>query len=204
MSYVFGSYVLDTARRELSCTGASIPLEPKAYQILVHLIEHRDRLVTRAELLEHVWSDVYVDDSAVSRCIGAVRKAVGDSREREDVIQTRRGQGYRFVATVVVEDDMAMCPQTPEDPEASLPDVLQPVPAPLDDTEYCVHCSEVITIRAAYCPACAHPFAAVSAAGAEDVNGTAPSLSESANGSLCSVVCWISPRHLTSTLWMSW
>ncbi len=159
MYYTFGDYILNTAQRELAHAGVLIPLEPKGYQILAYLIQHRDRLVTREELLELVWSDVYVDDSAVARCIGAVRKAVGDSRERQDVIQTRRGQGYRFVATVVVEDDTAMCPEVPKEPEAGLLDCRQPTP--LNNPEPCVRCGEAMSVRTAYCPTCGHSLAPV-------------------------------------------
>jgi DNA-binding winged helix-turn-helix (wHTH) protein/tetratricopeptide (TPR) repeat protein len=100
MSYVFGEYVLDTERHELSCAGEPIKLERKAYQVLVYLLQHHERLVTREELLEQVWPDTYVNDSAVARCIRTLRRALGDSRETQQMIQTLYGQGYRFVAAV--------------------------------------------------------------------------------------------------------
>src|SRR5262245_12528367 len=58
MLYVFGEYVLDTDHRELRRAGVPVKLEPKAYQILTHLVQHRDRLVPKAELLAQVWPDV--------------------------------------------------------------------------------------------------------------------------------------------------
>src|SRR5262249_34799622 len=104
MLYVFGEYVLDTHRHELRQAGVPVPLEPKAYQLLTYLVQHRDRLVTKAELLEQVWPDVYVADTAVARCLTAIRKAVGDSGARQRVIHTRHGQGYRFAAPVSEHD----------------------------------------------------------------------------------------------------
>jgi len=173
MYYAFGGYVLNTARRELSHAGESIPLEPKVYQILTYLIQHRDRLITREELLEFFWSDVYVTDSAVARCIGAVRKAVGDSREWQDVIQTRRGQGYRFVAAVVEKDETTMGPEGATAPEAILPDVRQPESVLLEDLECCGHCGAAITGYVAYCSACGHVLAIVADPDvAEDAHGT--------------------------------
>ncbi len=103
MRYRFENCVLDTARRELYVDETPAPLEPKAYQILVYLIQNSERLVTRDELLEHVWPEVYVHDSAVARRIQAVRQAVGDSSDTQQILQTRRGHGYRFVAPVMEE-----------------------------------------------------------------------------------------------------
>ena len=72
-------YVLDAQRHELRQQGVPVPLEHKAYQVLVYLVQHADRLATKAELLEAVWPTVYVNDSAVALSIGAVRQAVGDT-----------------------------------------------------------------------------------------------------------------------------
>jgi DNA-binding winged helix-turn-helix (wHTH) protein len=76
MQYVFHDYVLDMARRELRGAAGPLSLEPKAYQVLGYLVQHRDRVVTREELLEQVWPGVCVDDSAVARCIRIIRQAV--------------------------------------------------------------------------------------------------------------------------------
>ncbi len=104
MRYLFGAYSLDTPARTLRRADAVMPLEPKAYHVLLYLIEQRQRQVTRTELLEQVWADAYVDDSVVSRCIVALRRALGDSPETQQTIQTRRGYGYRFVAPVVCQE----------------------------------------------------------------------------------------------------
>src|SRR5262245_56551899 len=88
MLYTFGEYVLDTTRHALCHAGVPVKLERKVYHVLAYLVQQGDRLVTKDELLEHVWPGVYVADTAVARCITALRKAVGDSRERQQVIQT--------------------------------------------------------------------------------------------------------------------
>src|SRR5437870_5484720 len=102
MLYSFGDYLLDTARRELRYQGRPVPLEPKGYQVLLYLVQHHERLVTKDELLEHVWPEVYVIDTTVARCLTLVRKALGDSGTAQRVIKTLHGQGYRFVAPVMV------------------------------------------------------------------------------------------------------
>ncbi len=98
--YAFDDYQLDISRRELSRHGAHIPLEPKVYQVLLYLLQHAGRLVTREELLDHVWPDVFVQDAVVSRCIREVRQALGDDHVAQRMIQTRPRQGYRFVPSV--------------------------------------------------------------------------------------------------------
>jgi DNA-binding winged helix-turn-helix (wHTH) protein/tetratricopeptide (TPR) repeat protein len=100
MRYVFGDYSLDTQRYELSRAGALIALRPKVFQVLAYLLAQRDRVVLKQELLEHLWPAQYVGDAALNSYIMAVRQALGDSGQRQRVIRTVRGRGYRFVAPV--------------------------------------------------------------------------------------------------------
>jgi DNA-binding winged helix-turn-helix (wHTH) protein len=100
MRYVFGDYSLDTQRYELSRAGVLIALRPKVFQVLAHLLAQRDRVVLKQELLEHLWPAQYVGDAALNSYIMAVRQALGDSGQRQRVIRTVRGRGYRFVAPV--------------------------------------------------------------------------------------------------------
>lgn len=119
MLYLFRDCLLDTARHELRRAGAVVKLQRKVYQVLAYLVTHADRLVTRDELLEHVWSGVHVADYAVTRSIVAARRAVGDSPEAHAAIQTLHGQGYRFVATVQ-EKSVAVLPSEPRRTPAPL------------------------------------------------------------------------------------
>jgi DNA-binding winged helix-turn-helix (wHTH) protein len=104
MIYRFGDYELDTQLFELRCAGIPLPLEPKVFDLLAHLIRHRDRAVTKQELLTHLWPQQFVSDAALSYCIMAARKAVGDSGRAQRVIKTLHERGYRFVAAV--EEDV--------------------------------------------------------------------------------------------------
>ena len=80
MFYVFGDYCLDLQRYELHHTEAPIPLSPKVFQVLAYLVAHRDRVVLKQELLEHLWPEQYVGDAALHSYIMAVRQAIGDKQ----------------------------------------------------------------------------------------------------------------------------
>ena len=99
MRYVFGDYEVDTQRNELR-HGEFPPLESQVFQVLVYLVQHRDRVVSKAELLEYLWPQQYISETTLSQRLMLVRKAVGDSGRRQRVITTVPGRGYRFVATV--------------------------------------------------------------------------------------------------------
>src|SRR5919108_5693881 len=100
MRYVFDSYILDTQRYELSSRGNAIKLRPKVFEVLEYLIRHRERVVSKDELLEHVWPHQFIADGTLNACLMAVRKAIGDSGQAQRCIQTLHGRGYRFVAAV--------------------------------------------------------------------------------------------------------
>jgi DNA-binding winged helix-turn-helix (wHTH) protein len=100
MRYIFGDYSLDTLRYELSRAGVLIPLRPKVFQVLAYLITQRDRVVLKQELLDHLWPAQYVGDAALNSYVMAVRQALGDNGQRQQVIRTVRGRGYRFVVPV--------------------------------------------------------------------------------------------------------
>jgi DNA-binding winged helix-turn-helix (wHTH) protein len=100
MIYRFGDHELDTQLFELRSSGTPLQLEPKVFDLLAHLIRYRDRVVTKQELLTHLWPQQFVSDSALSDRIMAARKAVGDSGRGQRVIKTLHERGYRFVAAV--------------------------------------------------------------------------------------------------------
>ena len=102
MRYCFGDCVLDTRRYELHRAGALVPLRPKVFQVLAYLLAQHDRVVPKDELLSHVWPDQFISDETLSTCITELRQALGDSGQRQGLIQTRRGIGYRFIAPVTV------------------------------------------------------------------------------------------------------
>ena len=173
MLYTFGDYILDTARRELRHQGRPVPLEPKGYQVLLYLVQHHERVVTRNEILEHVWPEVYVIDTTVSRCLTLIRHAVGDSGAAQRVIKTLYGQGYRFVARVEVQaepppEGLPAPASPPRRSEAAASQYCgvcqQPNPmAAQGCTAYgaalgatCSHCGQPTTRSAMFCPQCGH------------------------------------------------
>jgi DNA-binding winged helix-turn-helix (wHTH) protein len=98
MIYAFLDYELDTRLYELRGAEGRIALEPQAYDVLSYLIQHKDRVVPKLELLERLWPDRYVSDGALSHCVMLARKAVGDTGQNQRCIKTIHRRGYRFVA----------------------------------------------------------------------------------------------------------
>src|SRR5919108_946084 len=102
MYYIFGDYTLDTQRYELHHAGEPIKLRRKVFQVLAYLLAHRDRVVSKQELLEHLWPNQFVGDETLTSCIKALRKALGEWGRTPRFLRTLHGQGYRFVGAVEV------------------------------------------------------------------------------------------------------
>ena len=98
--YAFEGWALDVAERRLSRTGHEVTLAPKAFDLLVTLVRHGGRLLTKRELLEHVWPQCAVEDGILAVHVSALRKALGDSRRQPRFVETVQRSGYRFVAPV--------------------------------------------------------------------------------------------------------
>ncbi len=107
MIYRFGAFELDLDKAELRVDGQPSPIQPQVFSLLAFLIEHRDRLVSKDEILEKVWDGRVVSDSALSSRIKSARQALGDSGKTQSFIKTVHGRGLRFVADVSVERDAA-------------------------------------------------------------------------------------------------
>ena len=88
MQFRFGDHLLDVARRELRRGGEPVTLEPQVFDLLVYLVRSRDRVVTKDELLDAVWSGRAVSESTLTSRINAARKAIGDSGEAQRLIRT--------------------------------------------------------------------------------------------------------------------
>jgi adenylate cyclase len=106
-----GSYTLDTDRRELKRSGELIPLEPQVFDLLVYLVQNRDRVVSKDDLIASVWEGRIVSDSTLTSRINAVRRAVGDSGEQQKVIRTIARKGIRFVGQVVEQEEAGGPPE---------------------------------------------------------------------------------------------
>jgi DNA-binding winged helix-turn-helix (wHTH) protein/TolB-like protein len=127
-----GDYVVDTARYRISVGEVPVAVEPKVFDLLVHLIRHRDRVLTREELFQSVWDGREVSDATLSNHVRSARKALGDSGELQQTIQTVRGRGYQFVAPVIeaVEDAASAVVGTTPAPAPAPAPALAPAPAP--------------------------------------------------------------------------
>ncbi len=98
--YAFDSFVVDAGKSVLSREGQSVPLTPKAFEILLVLVRNPGRVLKKEELLEEVWPDAFVDENNLPRNISSLRKALGEGPAEHKYIVTLPGQGYRFVAEV--------------------------------------------------------------------------------------------------------
>src|SRR6478609_3206428 len=98
--FEFGSFRLDLKERLLTRGPEQIPLTPKAFEVLAFLIERRGHLVEKDELMRRVWPDSFVEEGNLSRAIWMLRKALGDDRDGQGMIQTVPKYGYRFVSNV--------------------------------------------------------------------------------------------------------
>ena len=105
MTYRFGSYLIDARRLELRRDGELCELEPQVFSLLVFLIENRDRVVSKDEMIEAVWDDRIVSDATLNARINGARRAVGDSGKEQSVIRTYPRRGFRFVADVEAEGE---------------------------------------------------------------------------------------------------
>lgn len=114
MRYSFLDFELDTDRQEFRAGRETQRLEPQVFDLLRFFIENADRVISRDELIDNIWDGRIVSDATISTRINAVRKAIGDSGERQAVLKTVPRRGFRFVADVFAPDPAAERPSTHE------------------------------------------------------------------------------------------
>ncbi|HTQ89151.1 MAG TPA: winged helix-turn-helix domain-containing protein [Streptosporangiaceae bacterium] len=98
MGVRFGDCELSVERIELRRGGEIVDLEPQVFEVLAYLLRHRERVVPKTELLDQIWGNRFVSESALSSRIKSARRAVGDTGKDQRIIKTIYGRGYRFVA----------------------------------------------------------------------------------------------------------
>jgi len=117
LRYLFEDCALDMDRRELHRGPEQVAIEPQVFDLLAHLIRHRDRVVSKDDLLDTIWKGRVVSESALFNRINAARKAIGDTGDRQRLIKTLPRRGLRFVGEVREETL-----RSPALPDLSLPD----------------------------------------------------------------------------------
>ncbi len=105
MLFSFDDFTVDTGRHELRRGGERVPLEPQVFDLLLFLLQNRGRVVSKDDLIASVWGGRIVAELTLASRINAVRKAVGDSGERQGLIRTVTRKGIRFIGEVVERED---------------------------------------------------------------------------------------------------
>jgi len=105
MKLRFGPFELDSRKRTLRRDGMVLPLGSRALDLLVYLANRPGVVVKKKELIDHVWSDVFVEDGALRVHVFFIRKALGDGQFGNRYIANVHGRGYSFVDVVVRLED---------------------------------------------------------------------------------------------------
>ena len=105
MLYRFEAFELDTRRRELCSAGKLVAVEPQVFDLLEYLVQNRERLVSKDDIIASVWGGRVVSESTLTSRINSARAAIGDDGKAQRLIKTIRHRGLRFVADVVEERD---------------------------------------------------------------------------------------------------
>nr|WP_305111851.1 winged helix-turn-helix domain-containing protein [Shinella lacus] len=121
VQFMFGDYLLDQPRRELTRCGEVVAVGPQVFDLLLYLVKNRDCVVSKDDLLEAVWGGRIVSESTIASHINAVRKAIGDSGEAQRLIRTVARKGFCFVGDISIR-----VPSPVENPAA---EIVEPVPA---------------------------------------------------------------------------
>ena len=162
----FADFRLDPTNACLWRGAETVALPPKAFDLLSYLVAHRDRLVTKDELLDAIWPETAVSDAVVRVVIGALRKVLGDTARTPHFIATVPRRGYRFLASVMVVDasetdrteaqvQCAILALPPPEAVPSAPDVLGPQAGA--DAWRCAVCQHSQSRAARFCAGCGAP-----------------------------------------------
>src|SRR5215467_2999324 len=111
-----------------SRAGKPIKLRLKAFEVLVYFIEHRDRIVAKHELCEQVWPNQFISDATLGSTVRAVRQAIGDTGEAQQLIQTVHGYGYRCTVPVTEGNGVLAAPLLGPEAEATDPLIMPTLP----------------------------------------------------------------------------
>jgi DNA-binding winged helix-turn-helix (wHTH) protein/pimeloyl-ACP methyl ester carboxylesterase len=124
MRFLFGDYILDMGQRELRRGADLVQVEPQVFDLLAYLVENRDRIVSKDDLLAAVWHGRIVSESTLTSRLTAARHAIGDSGEQQRFIRTVSRHGFRFVGDV-------------RDERSAAPPVGPPDHLPVQEVSFC-------------------------------------------------------------------
>src|SRR5688572_6637230 len=128
----FGEYEIDLAAFELRRGGQPCAVEPQVLELLAYLVRNAGRLVTKADLIEHVWDGRIVSDSTLASRVKSARRAIGDDGEQQRLIKTVHSRGVRFVGEVRVEArpaDASAAAPVGEPPRIAIPGAPAEMPS---------------------------------------------------------------------------
>ncbi|PHR54058.1 MAG: hypothetical protein COA47_16085 [Robiginitomaculum sp.] len=126
MIVLFDNFTLDLDRRELSRDGGLIAVQPQVFDLLTYIVANPDRVVSRDDLIEHVWQGRIVSESTLATRINAARKALGDNGTDQRLIRTVRGAGIRFVGNIIAAAPLEAAVSDPIAPAQESVDLFLP------------------------------------------------------------------------------
>ncbi|VAW41757.1 hypothetical protein MNBD_GAMMA01-1443 [hydrothermal vent metagenome] len=105
MRYKFNNIEIDTEKFSLLTNGKEIAVEPQVFNLIVYLIEHKNKIVSRDEILDNIWKGRVVSDTSINNHIKSVRKVLGDDGHKQQIIKTIHSRGYQFIAEMVDDNN---------------------------------------------------------------------------------------------------
>jgi TolB-like protein/Tfp pilus assembly protein PilF len=122
VQYLFENQILDASRRELRRDGELIAVGPQVFDLLLYLVQNRDRVVTKDDMIASIWEGRIVSDSTLDSRINAARKVIGDSGKEQRLIRTSARKGFRFVGDVRIGNEPAKSSGKGTAPALKVPD----------------------------------------------------------------------------------
>src|SRR5262245_6510157 len=113
MLYIFDTYTLDLANYELRQAGRLVQLETRIFNLLAYLVQHPGRTVTTEALLKQLYPNQFAPAERLTTAVARARRALGDTGQTQRYIQTVRSRGYRFIASVAIQQQVEVDAQRP-------------------------------------------------------------------------------------------
>jgi TolB-like protein/DNA-binding winged helix-turn-helix (wHTH) protein/Tfp pilus assembly protein PilF len=126
VDFRFADFEIDLAQRELRRAGATVHLEPQVFDLLVHLVQNRDRIVSKDELIDTIWGGRIISEAALSSRINAVRRALGDTGTQQAFVKTLHKRGFRFVGEMEESSGSSFLLEVPAGDTDLAPDGEEP------------------------------------------------------------------------------